>query len=327
MRITPKCDIIFNDQKNMYQKGVILMISIADTARFRQRVIKYSLKNGVTKASIYFKISRNSIYRWMKRYDGTWQSLKDRSHRPKSHPKQHTKQEHDLIMRYYHKNKDDKIVLWMKIREKGYKRSYAVMCQYIRRQGIEKIDKKKYRKNKPYMPAEYPGQKVQIDVKYVPSYCISNGKKYYQYTAVDECARWAYREMYDEHSTYSSLDFLIKLIKAAPFPIREIQTDNGTEWTKALISKNGSKTLFEKQLEEYNIIYHRIRVGTPRHNGKVERQHRTDEERFYKRIRMYSLEDGRKQLKKYNKWSNTIPKICLKFHSPNEVLEKHLGVM
>lgn len=327
MRITPKCDIMFNDQKNMYQKGVILMISIADTARFRQRVIKYSLKNGVTKASIYFKISRNSIYRWMKRYDGTWQSLKDRSHRPKSHPKQHTKQEHDLIMRYYHKNKDDKIVLWMKIREKGYKRSYAVMCQYIRRQGIEKIDKKKYRKNKPYMPAEYPGQKVQIDVKYVPSYCISNGKKYYQYTAVDECARWAYREMYDEHSTYSSLDFLIKLIKAAPFPIREIQTDNGTEWTKALISKNGSKTLFEKQLEEYNIIYHRIRVGTPRHNGKVERQHRTDEERFYKRMRMYSLEDGRKQLKKYNKWSNTIPKICLKFHSPNEVLEKHLGVM
>ena len=263
----------------------------------------------------------------MKRYDGTWQSLKDRSHRPKGHPKQHTKQEHDLIMRYYHKNKDDKIVLWMKIREKGYKRSYAVMCQYIRRQGIEKIDKKKYRKNKPYMPAEYPGQKVQIDVKYVPSYCISNGKKYYQYTAVDECARWAYREMYDEHSTYSSLDFLIKLIKAAPFPIREIQTDNGTEWTKALISKNGSKTLFEKQLEEYNIIYHRIRVGTPRHNGKVERQHRTDEERFYKRMRMYSLEDGRKQLKKYNKWSNTIPKICLKFHSPNEVLEKHLGVM
>lgn len=303
------------------------MISIADTARFRQRVIKYSLKNGVTKASVYFKLSRNSIYRWMKRYDGTWQSLKDRSHRPQSHPKQHTKQEHDLIMRYYHRNKNDKLVLWMKIHEKGYTRSYAVMCQYIRRQGIEQTDKKKYRKNKPYMRAEYPGQKVQIDVKYVPSYCISNGKKYYQYTAVDECARWAYREMYDEHSTYSSLDFLIKLIQAAPFPIREIQTDNGTEWTKALISKNGSKTLFEKQLEEYNIIYHRIRVGTPRHNGKVERQHRTDEERFYKRMRMYSLEDGRKQLNKYNKWSNTIPKICLKFHSPNEVLEKYLGVM
>ena len=170
---------MFNDQEKHISKGVILMISITEVARFRQQVIKYSLKNGVTKASIRYRVSRNSIYRWRKRYDGTWQSLKDRSHRPKSHPKQHTKQEHDLIMRYYHRNKDDKIVLWMKIREKGYKRSYAVMCQYIRRQGIEKIDKKKYRKNKPYMRAEYPGQKVQIDVKYVPSYCISNGKKYY----------------------------------------------------------------------------------------------------------------------------------------------------
>ena len=196
------------------------MISITEVARFRQQVIKYSLKNGVTKASIRYRVSRNSIYRWRKRYDGTWQSLKDRSHRPKSHPKQHTKQEHDLIMRYYHRNKDDKIVLWMKIREKGYKRSYAVMCQYIRRQGIEEIDKKKYRKNKPYMRAEYPGQKVQ-----------------------------------------------------------------------------------------------------------VERQHGIDEKRFYRKMQMYGLADGRKQLKKYNTISNKIPKTCLNFCSPNEKLERYLGVM
>jgi len=45
-----------------------------------------------------------------------------------------------------------------------------------------------------------------------------------------------------------------------------------------------------------DIIYHRIRVATPRHNGKVERQHRTDEKRFYKKMRMYSLSDGHKQL-------------------------------
>ena len=303
------------------------MISISDIARFRQQVIKYSLKKGVTAASIRFKVSRNSIYRWKNRYDGTWQSLKDRSHRPKSHPKQHSQEEHDLIMRYYHKNKDDKIVLWDKIRKKGYKRSYAVMCQYIRRQGIEQIDRKKYRKDKPYKRADYPGQKLQLDVKYVPSYCVTNGQKYYQYTAVDECTRWTYREIYDEHSTYSSQNFLIKLVKKAPFPIREIQTDNGSEWTKALISSKGKKTLFEEQLDEYDIIYHRIRVATPRHNGKVERQHRTDEQRFYEKMKMYNLEDGRKQLKKYNKWSNDIPKICLNFLSPNEVMEKYLSVM
>ena len=327
MRIVPKCDIMFNNHKKTNIKGAILMTSISDNARFRQRVIKYSIKHGVTKASIRYKVSRSSIYRWKNRYDGTWQSLKDRSHRPHSHPKQHSKEEHDLIMRYYHANKDDKIVLWDKIRKKGYSRSYAVMCQYIRRQGIEQADRKKHRKNKPYKRADYPGQKVQIDVKYVPSYCVVSGQKYYQYTAVDECTRWTYREMYDEHSTYSSLQFLINLVRKAPFPIREIQTDNGTEWTKALISKDDSKTLFERQLEEYGIMYHRIRVATPRHNGKVERQHRADEQRFYKKMKMYSLDDGRKQLKKYNKRSNEIPKICLDYLSPNEVLEKYMYVM
>ena len=94
-----------------------------------------------------------------------------------------------------------------------------------------------------------------------------------------------------------------------------------------MISSDGSKTLFEKQLKNYGIIYHRIRVATPRHNGKVERQHRADEQRFYKKMKMYNLEDGRKQLKKYNKRSNEIPKICLNFLSPNEVLEKYIYLM
>jgi len=134
--------------------------------------------------------------------------------------------------------------------------------------------------------------------------------------------------MYDEHSTYSSEDFIKKLITVFPFPIREVQTDNGTEFTTALLVKDQqTKTLFEKALADMDILYHRIRIATPQHNGKVERQHREDEKRFYKKLRMYSLCDGRTQLARYNKWSNTIPKICLEFLSPNETLEKYLGVM
>ncbi len=157
-----------------------------------------------------------------------------------------------------------------------------------------KPKKKQKHKTKPYKRADYIGQKVQIDVKFVPSECVVNGKKYYEYIAVDECSRWAYRQIYDEHSTYSSYLFLLELIKAAPFQIREIQTDNGTEFTNALISKKAEKTMFEKELEILEIKYHRIRVATPRHNGKVERQNRQDGERFYTNMKMYNLEDGRK---------------------------------
>lgn len=301
------------------------MISITSKAHFRQRVVKYSEKYGVTKSSNRFRMSRNAIYEWKAKYDGSWKSLADKSHRPHSHPKEHTAEEYDLIRRYWEKNKEDRIVLWDKICKKGYKRSYKSMCRALRRmQQDDKTKKRKGYKPKPYAKAEYPGQKVQIDVKYVPRQCVRGETKYYQYTAIDECTRLVYREMYDEHSTYSSEDFIKKVIKIFPFKIEEVQTDNGTEWTKALISNDpNDKTLFEEELERQGIKYHRIRIATPRHNGKVERQHRTDENRFYKKMNMHTLEDGRNQLMKYNKWSNNIPKICLEFKSPNEVLKEY----
>ena len=267
------------------------MKSISPKAHFRQRVIKYSAKNGVTAASIRYRVCRKAIYDWKKRYDGRWQSLIDRSHRPHSHPRQQTAEEYAMIERYYRRTKD-KMMLWDKLRENGYTRCYNSLLRAIKRLKLEETtEKRKDYKPKPYKRADYPGQKVQIDVKFVPAYCVANGQKYYQYTAVDECTRFCFREMYDEHSTYSSLDFLKKLIEKFPFPIREVQTDNGTEWTNALLVKKSThKTLFEEYLEECGIKYHRIQVATPRHNGKVERQHRLDEQRFYSKMRMFSLE-------------------------------------
>lgn len=304
------------------------MKSISPKAHFRQLVIKYSIRNGVTAASIRYRVSRKQIYEWKKRYNGRWQSLIERSHRPHSHPRQQTAEEYAMIERYYRRTKD-KMMLWDKLRENGYTRCYNSLLRAIKRLKLEETsERRKGYKPKPYQRAEYPGQKVQIDVKFVPAYCVANGHKYYQYTAVDECTRYCFREMYDEHSTYSSIDFLKKLIEKFPFPIREVQTDNGTEWTNALLVKKSThKTLFEEYLEECGINYHRIQVATPRHNGKVERQHRLDEQRFYSKMRMFSLEDGRKQLAKYNRISNNISKSCLKYRSPNAVLADYLAVM
>lgn len=305
------------------------MSIITSEAQFRQRVLKYSLKNGVTAASIRFRRSRQAIYEWRAKWDGrSWKSLIEKSHRPHHHPAEHTAEEKEMILRRYPRYKDDMMLLWDSLRKSGYKRSYTSLVRVVRKWVQPEIQKRTVRQNKPYVRAEYPGQKVQVDVKYVPSYCVTNGQKYYQYTAVDECTRWTYREMYDEHSTYSSAQFLMNLVMKCPFPIREIQTDNGTEFTNALLQKNcDHKSLFENLLDRYGIIYHRIRVATPRHNGKVERQHRIDEARFYKKMSMYSLEDGRKQLDRYNARSNNIPKTCLNFRSPNEVLQDYLAII
>ena len=219
---------------------------IASEAKFRQRVIIYSYKHGVTNASNRFRMSRKAIYEWRKRYDGTWKSLVERSHRPHHHPNEHTAEEKEMILRRYPRYKDDMIMLWDSLKKSGYKRSYTSLVRVVNKWIKPENKKKQARKPMPYERAVYPGQKIQIDVKFVPSYCVANGKKYYQYTAVDECTRWTFREMYDEHSTYSSKDFLIKLIKAFPAPIREIQTDNGREFTNAYLTKNNDTlSLFE----------------------------------------------------------------------------------
>jgi len=306
------------------------MDMVTQEAYHRQRMIAYFRVHGGTKTGIRFKVSRKTVYKWAARYDGTLESLRDSSHRPHSHPKQHTESELALIRRYIRRNgRGDLLLTYQKLRdEKGYTRHYGSFKRVVARMFAQPKKKKAKKKPKPYRRAEYPGQKVQIDVKFVPSYCVADGNKYYQFTAKDECTRWTFREMYEEHSTYSAKDFLMKLVKNPHFPIREVQTDNGTEFTNALlVVKAKHKTLFEEALAEMDILYHRIRIATPRHNGKVERQHRTDELRFYRKMRMYSLADGRKQLAQYQAKSNDYIMTCLNFRSPNQVLADYQAIM
>ena len=97
----------------------------------------------------------------------------------------------------------------------------------------------------------FPGERVQVDVKFVPEVCIvgdAKGEKFYQYTAIDEFSRWRYLEAFQEHSSYYSAVFLEHLIKAAPFKILCIQTDNGTEFTKKFVSDKARPHLFKQKL-------------------------------------------------------------------------------
>lgn len=61
-----------------------------------------------------------------------------------------------------------------------------------------------------------------------------------------------------------------------------MQDSNGLEFAKRFgNSKEDDLTLFERQLAAYGIKRQKIRPYTPRHNGKVERSHRNDNEYFY----------------------------------------------
>ena len=112
------------------------MKSITQIARYRQSLISYAAKFGVTKAARKYKVNRQYIYRWRNRYDGTLESLYGRSHRPHAHPNQHTEQELKLIRDMRRRNPNTGIVvLWVKLRQRGYSRSISGLYRVLIRNG------------------------------------------------------------------------------------------------------------------------------------------------------------------------------------------------
>ena len=171
----------------------------------------------------------------------------------------------------------------------------------------------------------YPGQRVQIDVKVVPRACITDPElRLFQYTAIDEFSRLRFLAADEEQSTYSSADFLVRLVKwykRRGITVECIQTDNGFEFTNRFSnSKRNLTTLFEATATNLGIRHKLIRPYTPRHNGNVERSHREDQRRFYSAHRFFSLNDFAAQLAAHNARSNDRPMRPLHWRSPCDVL-------
>ena len=309
------------------------MNTITQITTRRQAVIKYAEKKGVTAAARRYNVGRATIYRWKERYDGTLQSLQDRSHRPHSNPNQHTEEEIKLIKDMRKRNKHTGLVVfWVKLRQKGYKRSIPSLWRMLRKLDLQPVKppNPKYIP-KPYEKMQYPGQRVQIDVKYVPDACIvgdakAEGRKFYQYTAIDEYSRFRYLEAFEEHSSHSSKIFLEHMLKAFKFNVECVQTDNGPEFTKRLCSgENPTLTSFEKKLKQLGIVHKLIKPYTPRHNGKVERSHRKDNEYFYATHKFYSFDDFKKQLAVHSRKYNNFPMRPLNWMSPSDYIKAFLN--
>ncbi|MDR1001840.1 MAG: DDE-type integrase/transposase/recombinase [Oscillospiraceae bacterium] len=306
------------------------MISITQKARwchhFLKRIEKARKrgdKHSVSRISGYYRVPVKSAYDWLYKWDGTWKSLVCKSHRPHSHPKAHTVEETQMMIMVTREcGFLAPLLMFQELIERGYARSYGGFKRFFRRHfAPPTAPRVSPEKPKVYHGGSFPGERVQVDVKYVPRACLY-GEKLYQYTLVDEYSRWCYREIHAEHSAYISGLFLRRAVKAAPFAIHMVQTDNGHEFTNALFGqKKEELTRFEQALVELGIAYRRIRVGTPKHNGRVERQHGLDMKRFYKRQKFSSLEDAQQKIADYNSWSNTRIKTCLSFRSPIHIIE------
>lgn len=269
-----------------------------------------------------YHISKSSLMRWNRKFDGTKDSLIDKSHKPNTpHPNAHTEQELKWIKDYTRRNPHISLCeLYGKLRvEKGYSRHACSLFRVMRKMGFY-VNHEKHEK---YTPKHYDtpkqlGIKWQLDVKYVPTDCYSgnDNQKFYQYTIIDEASRERFIFPYKEQSSYSTMDFVKRAILYFGYKPQIIQTDNGQEFTYTM--KTDRIHPFDVLCQSLNIQHKLIKPRTPRHNGKVERSHRNDQQRFYQFLKFYSYEDLLKQMKAYLKRSNNIPMQVLGWISPLE---------
>lgn len=303
---------------------------ITEEMKYRKQMCEYAKKHGVTRTARRYHTYRKFVYRQLEKYDGTIRSLELKSRKPNHHPNQHTKEEFELlrhVRKYY--QCDGLAEMYVQARKRKYVRSYGSMVKQLCKinKEYQHNDKKKrtnYVKHNE-IRGQYPGDKVQIDIKYVPRECIkfnSFETRYYQITAIDEYSRKRYLKIVDEKSVNHTSKFLLILQEELGFKINTVQTDNGSEFVNNQEETKDS-TLFEKTLNRLNIKHKRTRPYSPWQNGKVERSHKIDTQRFYNKQEFISKLDLEKKIRRYNNRYNNIAKKVLGFKSPNEIITEY----
>ena len=305
------------------------MSIVTEEMKYRQRLCEYAIKYGVTKAARRYHTNRQFVYRQLEKYDGNVRSLALRSRKPQHSPNAHTKEELELIRRMLKRNGVYGLAeVYVKCMSKGYKRSFGSMCRQNRKNGYKKprIKKKSYTGHS-RIDGEYPGHKVQVDIKYVPKECIrfpSYGQQYYQITAIDEYSRRRVLKIVKEKSTYETGKFLKSLEKEMGFPIRIIQVDNGNEFVNDE-DRTDKIGRFQKIAEGLGMKIRRTRPYSPWQNGKVERSHREDGKILYGRKAFTSERELKEQVRKHKDRYNNTAKYCLGFKSPNQIVEEYFS--
>ena len=261
-----------------------------------------------------YGINRSKFYYWKNRLDlkssgdgrgyGKFERLMAYSRKPQRHPKQYPEEWIKLIVKIRKRTNRGADHIWFILRDKyTIYISVSGINKVLKREGLITERRKKRKRSSTYEAPKYlPGEKVQIDVKYVKladNCSLKLGKKYrwvYQYTAIDVATGIKCKLIYENHDPQASIDFLSKLRLFYPFPIKVIQTDNGAEFTWRLMPHVERTHPFTVQCQLFGYEHHLIPPAYPRSNSHVERTHRIDEEEVYRGRSFSSL----KQLQKRN---------------------------
>lgn len=251
--------------------------------------------------------------------------LENKSTKPKTNPNETSIRVKERIIELRKdQNQCAKKISW-DLEDEGVPIHFQTIQKIIKAEGLTR----KYRSRKAkadYLKKQWlSGEMIEIDVKWVPSRIKE--ERYYQFTAIDSASRWRYLNAYAFQSNDFAVRFLKELISIAPFKIKSIKTDNGSCFTNRYLGYAMSADPLNIRLHDFDVLcndlgikHYLIDPGKPAQNGKVERSHRTDQERFYEQNTFNNFEELKYKLRLWNMYYNDTKHCALNGKTPNQAL-------
>lgn len=309
--------------------------ALSRPAQLRLQWMTHYLRNGRNAAftARHFGISRQTFYRWWRRYDPhDLGSLEERSHRPHQlrQPTWSAMQAQAVLAlrREYPRWGKDKLVVLL--RRKGFRLSTSMVGRILgdlKRRGVlvetaalpaARARRKKKMRGRPwacrkprFWPIRKPGDLVQLDTKEIRP---QRGVVLEHFSARNMVSRWDVLEAHERATSLAAAHFLDTLINRMPFPIAALQVDGGSEFAAE----------FETACQQRGLPLFVLPPRSPKLNGRVERSHRTHHEEFYQVIPdRWNLSSLNPQLRRWEHIYNTVrPHQALAYQTPLEFLEQ-----
>lgn len=222
----------------------------------------------------YRKVARHTgfsigaISNWMQKappygHNGLW--IPTKSSRPKHHPDELSVEIVRAIMRERLKHNRCAEIVHQALLRQGYLVSLSSVKRTLDRQGLLKKHSpwKKLHRSLPRPWVKKPGDLVEIDTIH-----FWEPQRFYIYTLLDVCTRWAFAAVRKHATTRDSLWFVRAAQHEAPFSFAMLQSDNGSEFSANFSRRVG----FE---------HRHSRVRKPNDNAHLERFNRTLQEECF----------------------------------------------
>ena len=270
--------------------------------------------------------SERSLKRWKKAFElSGMKGLIPTSTKPKTQPNETPMRIKEQIIAKRNETKLCAKKIHWKLKKEGLVVPVSTVAKILKDAGLVRKYRIKKIKYKHLKVQRVPGELIEIDVKHVPG--PIKGHKYQQYTAIDTASRWRHLEVFDEESTFHSIEFLKIVLKKFPYLIQAIKTDNHSTFTNYYLGTNKRSDMTVKTIHaldifcgQNDIVHYLIDPGKPTQNGTIERSHGEDQRKFYEKNTFHSANDLKTKIRLWNNYYNNLEHCGLNGKTPNEML-------